>query len=224
MMTSAKLAVMKFIKYKKITLSSIVLFGLLASLAIGALSLVGSDSVAALSDQKARQILSTKCKKQPAKGYKICKKVGPSANPQSDLVTLCKELKNNHKTGSAAYKAGENCNKVISDAGSGGGDGGGKGGGKGGGGGGPTGPFNLSTSDLGLENSPTDLKKILNGIYTIAGGVAVLIIVISGLLMAVNGDNPQNVATARKSIIFTAVGLVVIIMAFVITNVVLAVV
>ena len=90
-----------------------------------------------------------------------------------------------------------------------------------------TGPFNLSTSDLGLENSSGDqaaLKNILNGVYLIAGGVAVLMIVISGLLMVVNGDNPQNVATARKSVIFTAVGLVVVVMAFVITNVVLAIV
>ncbi len=213
---------MNIVKYKKLTVP-LTVFGLLAGVAVGSLGLIGNVSASTASTQ-AYKTLATKCKKQPAKTYGICKKISPSADPEGDLLKLCKELKNNHKTSSAAYTAGENCNKIISDASSGGGSGGG--GGKGGGGsdGGTTGPFSLSASDLGLESSPTDLKSILNGVYTIAGGVAVLIIVISGLLMAVNGDNPQNVATARKSIIFTAVGLVVIIMAFVITNVVLAVV
>ena len=221
-MSSSSKLVMKIAKYKKLT-PLLLILGILLSLTVSSLAPTDNAGASAASKQ-AYKTFAAKCKKQPAKTYSICKKTGPSSDPEGDLLKLCKELKNKNKTNSAAYKAGENCNKIISDASSGGGSGGGKGGGKGGSGGGPTGPFSLSASDLGLESSPTDLKSILNGVYSIAGGVAVLMIVISGLLMAVNGDNPQNVAAARKSIIFTAVGLVVIIMAFVLTNVVLAVV
>lgn len=62
------------------------------------------------------------------------------------------------------------------------------------------------------------IQKILNGIYQIAGVVAVIVIIIAGIRFITGGDNPDTVASARKAIIYACVGLVVIASAFVITN------
>lgn len=62
------------------------------------------------------------------------------------------------------------------------------------------------------------IQRILNGVYQIAGVVAVLVIIIAGIRFITGGDNSDTVASARKAIIYACVGLVVIASAFIITN------
>ncbi len=62
------------------------------------------------------------------------------------------------------------------------------------------------------------IQRILNGIYQIAGVVAVIVIIIAGIRFITGGDSPDTVASARKAIIYACVGLVVVASAFVITN------
>ena len=65
------------------------------------------------------------------------------------------------------------------------------------------------------------LANILNTVYFWAGSIAVLMIVIGGVLYVTSGGNPSNVTKAKDTIIYSLVGLVVIILAFSITQFVL---
>ncbi len=223
---------MKAIKY---TQSNLALFitGLLLALTIGLASLMLPTSAGAIKSnvsKESRSIFDEKMcpalkKINQSLYFKNCKSYLKQSDQNAAASKICNKygknkLKNQCKAYDAAIKpsGGKDDGK--------GGDDGKKGGDKDKDKGGPTGPFSLSAGDLGLDSSDPDasFKSILNGIYAVAGGVAVLIIVISGLLMVVNGDNAQNVADARNSVIYAAVGLAVVILAFVITNVVMAIV
>lgn len=83
----------------------------------------------------------------------------------------------------------------------------------------------IDAKSVGVSTAAADntaLKNILNGVYQIAGVVAVIIIIIAGVRMITGGDNPDSVATARRAIIYAAAGLVIIISAFVITQFVIS--
>lgn len=62
---------------------------------------------------------------------------------------------------------------------------------------------------------------ILNTVYLIAGMVAVLVIVIAGYMFVTSNGNADRVKRARFMILGAAVGLVVIAMAFLITQLVI---
>jgi len=62
------------------------------------------------------------------------------------------------------------------------------------------------------------LNNILNVAYFVAGAVAVFSIVIAGFVMVNSGQNPESVKTAREQILYSVVGLIVIIMAFAVTQ------
>lgn len=80
-------------------------------------------------------------------------------------------------------------------------------------------------SDLAnpLPNVSTDnrLQVILNIVLAITGAIAVLIIVLAGFRYIISQGDPNTVATARNAIIYSLVGLVVIMFAFAIVNFVL---
>jgi hypothetical protein len=57
------------------------------------------------------------------------------------------------------------------------------------------------------------LLKITNIIAVIAGIAAVIIIILSGLRMVTSGGSSEDVAGARRSIIYALIGLVVIVVA-----------
>lgn len=54
------------------------------------------------------------------------------------------------------------------------------------------------------------ITKITKIIAIVAGVAAVIMIIISGLLFVTSGGDPQRVATARNTIIYSLVGLLVI--------------
>jgi len=62
------------------------------------------------------------------------------------------------------------------------------------------------------------LASGLNITYMVLGAVAVLVIVIAGFKITVSGGNPDSVAKARNWILYAAIGLIVAVLAFVITN------
>ena len=83
----------------------------------------------------------------------------------------------------------------------------------------------ISPSEIGLSNPATDanatLSSILTLVYTWAGIVCVLTIVIAGIFYATSSANAANIKRAKDAIVYAIVGLVVIIMAFAITQFVL---
>ncbi|MCA9324601.1 hypothetical protein KDA23_00845 [Candidatus Saccharibacteria bacterium] len=70
-----------------------------------------------------------------------------------------------------------------------------------------TNPLLPSPGDKGL------LMKIVDIIALVAGAAAVIIIIVSGLRFITAGGNAEDIAGARRGIIYAAVGIVVIALA-----------
>ena len=60
--------------------------------------------------------------------------------------------------------------------------------------------------------------NVLNLVYFLAGTVAVIVIIIAGFSFTVSGSNPSAIAKARNAILYSVIGLIVVLSAFVITQ------
>jgi heme O synthase-like polyprenyltransferase len=74
-----------------------------------------------------------------------------------------------------------------------------------------------------VPNIPTNsafdvLGGVLSGIYMIVGAVAVIVIILSGFSFASASYDPAKVAKAKNAILYSVVGLIVVIIAFAITQ------
>ncbi len=79
-------------------------------------------------------------------------------------------------------------------------------------------------SDLGISNNSADstaLSNILNLVYMIAGVVVVIVIIVSGIFYSLSSGDPQKVTKAKNALIYALVGLVVVVSAFLITNLII---
>lgn len=74
----------------------------------------------------------------------------------------------------------------------------------------------------GLKNKSTDniVKQTLNGVYTVAAIIAVLVIVLAGIRIITADGDSGKIAAARQTIIYAVVGLAIIGSAFIITGIV----
>jgi heme O synthase-like polyprenyltransferase len=62
---------------------------------------------------------------------------------------------------------------------------------------------------------------VISGIYVIVGVVAVIIIILSSFTFASGSYDPAVIAKAKNTILYSVVGLIVVIIAFVITQFIL---
>lgn len=79
----------------------------------------------------------------------------------------------------------------------------------------------IKASDIG--NLPTDsantvLANGLNLVYFTAGVVAVIVIILSGYTFATAVYDPAKITKAKNAILYASVGLIVVLVAFVITQ------
>lgn len=65
---------------------------------------------------------------------------------------------------------------------------------------------------------PFFLKNIVNAGFIFAAGVAVILIILSGIRLVVSGGDEIKVAQAKKSLTYTIIGLVIILLAFALIN------
>lgn len=65
------------------------------------------------------------------------------------------------------------------------------------------------------------IKNILNAVYFWAGVIAVIIIIIAGFMYVLSMNNAQQVTRAKNAILSAVIGLVIIFLAFAITNIVI---
>lgn len=83
----------------------------------------------------------------------------------------------------------------------------------------------INPSSIGLKNTTTDpnaaLAGILNLAYSAAGIVAVLVIIYGAYFYLTSDGNPANTKRGRDAVLGAAIGIVVILMAFVITQFIL---
>ena len=62
------------------------------------------------------------------------------------------------------------------------------------------------------------ITNTLNVVYSIAGSVAVIVIIIGGILLSVSSGDSGKAAKGRNAILYASIGLVVVASAFAITN------
>ena len=80
----------------------------------------------------------------------------------------------------------------------------------------------INPSDIGIDNTvKTDTALVSNflvPVYTWAGILCVVIIIVAGYFFVTSAGNATNVKRAKDAILGAVIGLVVIMMAFVITQ------
>lgn len=80
----------------------------------------------------------------------------------------------------------------------------------------------IDPADIGIAdpvtNANTAVTGILNTVYGWAGILCVIIIVVAGFIYTTSNATPQRITRAKDAIVYALVGLVVILMAFTITN------
>jgi len=80
----------------------------------------------------------------------------------------------------------------------------------------------INPKDIGINdpvtNANTAVTGILNTVYGWAGILCVIVIVTAGFIYTTSNATPQRITRAKDAIVYALVGLVVILMAFTITN------
>jgi hypothetical protein len=71
-----------------------------------------------------------------------------------------------------------------------------------------------------LPNAHPDASKIINLVLEVMGALALFMIVVAGFRYIISGNNPDAVATSKRMIIYSIVGLIVISLAAAIVNLV----
>ncbi len=78
----------------------------------------------------------------------------------------------------------------------------------------------INPTDVGVEKIEADsvINGILNTVYFAAGIAAVIVIIVSGFFYMTSQGDAAKVKRGKDGILYAIVGLVVVIMAFVVTN------
>lgn len=82
----------------------------------------------------------------------------------------------------------------------------------------------IDPNSIGIDpvtNADAAIEGLLNAVYAGAGMLCVVIIVIAGHLYTTSSGDASNLKRAKEAILGSIIGLIVIIMAFVITQFVL---
>ncbi|MCX6728158.1 MAG: hypothetical protein NTV39_00090 [Candidatus Saccharibacteria bacterium] len=81
----------------------------------------------------------------------------------------------------------------------------------------------ISTSkvDIPHVSAVSVLNGVISGIYIIVGAVAVVIIILSSFTFMSGAYDPAKIAKAKNTILYSVVGLIVVIIAFAITQFIL---
>lgn len=78
-----------------------------------------------------------------------------------------------------------------------------------------------SPDSIGIPNveaNETTLQSVLSYVFAAAGAISVLMVIIGGVRYIISAGNPQQATSAKNTIIYAIVGLVISISAFIIVN------
>ncbi len=78
------------------------------------------------------------------------------------------------------------------------------------------------SNDKDEEQAQERVKNILNTVFLWVGIIAVVVIIIGGVLYAVSQGDPAKIARAKATILYSVIGLIVVLMSFAIVNFVLS--
>lgn len=78
----------------------------------------------------------------------------------------------------------------------------------------------INAGDLGIPdaNADTLLSNGFNTVYFIAGALAVIVIIVSGIFYVISNGDAGRVAKAKNYLTYAIVGLIVVMLAWAITN------
>lgn len=83
----------------------------------------------------------------------------------------------------------------------------------------------INPEDIGLNNPAKDpnvvLANTLTTVYVWAGIICIIVIIVAGIFYSVSTGSPNQTTRAREAIQYALVGVLVVMMAFVITQFVL---
>lgn len=80
----------------------------------------------------------------------------------------------------------------------------------------------ISADKVGLPKvSGSVLQNVMNTVYFWGGVIAVIVIIAAGFLYVTSANNAQQITRAKNAILGAVIGLVVILLAFVITSIVI---
>lgn len=65
------------------------------------------------------------------------------------------------------------------------------------------------------------LKNILNAVYFWAGAIAVIVIIVAGFYYVTSANNSSQIVRAKNAILSAVIGLIIVLLAFGITNIVI---
>ena len=84
------------------------------------------------------------------------------------------------------------------------------------------GKLSIDETDVGIlkADSNSIVTNTLNAVYAISAVVAVIAIIAGGIMYIISDGDPGRTSTAKNAIIYSAVGLVIIGSAFIITGIV----
>ena len=87
---------------------------------------------------------------------------------------------------------------------------------------GPADCISQGTSDIGGDNNQPQLeegiKTIVNMILFILGAIAVIMIIIGGIRYTTSNGDASNIKSAKDTILYAVIGLIVAILAYAIVN------
>lgn len=76
-------------------------------------------------------------------------------------------------------------------------------------------------ADMGIPDqgiTTNTFTNILNVVYFIAGAISVIVMIIGGILLMISSGDSGKAAKGRNAILYSAIGLIVVASAFMITN------
>ena len=78
----------------------------------------------------------------------------------------------------------------------------------------------LDSGAIGVRKHSADnvFAGVLTTVYTITGMVAVIVIIIAGYIFATSNGNAAKAQKARQAILYAVIGIIVVLMAFAITQ------
>ncbi len=78
-------------------------------------------------------------------------------------------------------------------------------------------PINVAPNDIGIPQVPLDnsaLANALSAVFMLLGGMAVLFMLVGAVRYITSAGDPKNIKTAKDTILYALVGLVISMSAF----------
>lgn len=80
----------------------------------------------------------------------------------------------------------------------------------------------IQPSEVGIPTNSADVvvSGVLNTVYFMAGVIAIVVIIVCGILYSTSNGDTSKITRAKDGILYSVIGLVVILLAFAVTTII----